>query len=74
MVTSVSWLLASFEEDEVVLSKGAGIFGRKKYATLFTMGYLSLYLLSLGTIVVCRVGSANPRFGREGSKYNPWLP
>lgn len=74
MVTSVSWLLASFEEDEVVQSNGTGIFGRKKQTTLFAMCYSSLYLLSLGTMVVCRAGSANPRFGREGSKYNPWLP
>lgn len=63
-----------FPEDEVVQSNGAYPLGRERYTTLFAMGYSPLYLLSLGTMVVCRAGSDSPRFGRDGRKHNLCFP
>lgn len=57
-------------EDEVVQSTTAETLGRERYNALVAMGYSSPDLLSLGTMMVCRAGSANLRFGREGRKYN----
>lgn len=47
MVTSVSWLLSSFEEDEILQSNVAGIFLGRKNMLIFLQWVIRPFTCSL---------------------------